>query len=144
MFGACWLACDIWRQLGLDEFWQRRLPDGREAVSGKKVLELLVVNHLIDPASEFRVHRQWLLSTAMDELLNVSMRLRKRTGRTLPGPGTGAQAGTVCVVARKWADLFQADLEVLLNDLTSTYFEGAMEENPKAKRGYSRDGRRIA
>jgi len=71
MFGACWLACEIWRQPGLDEFWQRRLPDGREAVSWEKVLELLVVNHFIDPASEFRVHRQWFLSTAMDELLNV-------------------------------------------------------------------------
>jgi len=70
-FGNCWLACDLWHQLGLDEFWQRRLPDGREAVSWEKVLELLVVNRLIDPASEFRVHRQWFLTTAMDELLGV-------------------------------------------------------------------------
>jgi type II secretory pathway component PulM len=71
MFGNCWLACEIWRQLRLDGFWQQRLPDGREAVSWEKALELLVVNQLLDPASEFRVHRQWFLSTAIDELLNV-------------------------------------------------------------------------
>ncbi len=58
-YGDCWLACELWRQLGLDEFWQQRLPDGREAVSWEKVLRLLVVNRLIDPGSEFRVHRQW-------------------------------------------------------------------------------------
>src|SRR6185437_9820142 len=58
-FGSCWLACDLWRQLGLDSFWQDRLPDGREAISWEKVLQLLVVNRLIDPGSELRVHRHW-------------------------------------------------------------------------------------
>ena len=55
-FGNCWLACQTWRQLELDRFWQQRLPDGREAVSWEKVLQLLVVNRLIDPGSELRVH----------------------------------------------------------------------------------------
>ncbi len=142
MFGNCWLACEIWRQLGLDEFWRRRLPDGREAVSWEKVLELLAVNHLIDPASEFRVHRQWFLSTAMDELLNVDYAVaeKDRLYRCLDRVLEHKQDLFVWLRG-KWADLFQADFEVLLYDLTSTYFEGAMEENPKAKRGYSRDGR---
>jgi len=142
MFGACWLACEIWRHLGLDEFWRRRLPEGRESVGWEKVLELLAVNHLIDPASEFRVHRQWFLSTAMDELLNVDYaaaekdRLYRCLDRVLEH-----KQDLFVWLRGKWADLFQADFEVLLYDLTSTYFEGAMEENPKAKRGYSRDGR---
>ena len=142
LFGNCWLACDIWHQLGLDEFWQRRLPDGREAVSWEKVLELLVVNHLIDPASEFRVHRQWFLSTAMDELLNVDYAVaeKDRLYRCLDRVLEHKQELFVWLRG-KWADLFQADFEVLLYDLTSTYFEGAMEDNPKARRGYSRDGR---
>ena len=58
VFGSCWLACELWHQLGLDEFWQERLPELREAVSWEKVLRLLVVNRLIDPGSEFHVHRQ--------------------------------------------------------------------------------------
>jgi hypothetical protein len=66
-----WLACEIWQQLGRDQFWQARVPQGREAVSWDKVPELLVVNHLLEAASEFRVHRQWFLSTALDELLNL-------------------------------------------------------------------------
>lgn len=142
LFGNCWLACEIWRQLGLDDFWRRRLPDGREAVSWEKVLELLVVNHLLDPASEWRVHRQWFLSTAMDELLNVDYaaaekdRLYRCLDRVLEH-----KQDLFVWLRQKWADLFQADFEVLLYDLTSTYFEGAMEENPKARRGYSRDGR---
>ena len=142
LFGNCWLACEIWRQLGLDEFWQGRLPDGREAVSWEKVLELLVVNHLLDPASEWRVHRQWFLSTAMDELLNVDYAVaeKDRLYRCLDRVLEHKQDLFVWLRG-KWADLFQADFEVLLYDLTSTYFEGAMEENPKAKRGYSRDGR---
>ena len=70
-FGNCWLACELWQQLGLDEFWQERLPEGREAVSWEKVLRLLVVNRLLDPGSEFRVHRQWFVDSAMDELLET-------------------------------------------------------------------------
>ncbi len=56
-FGNCWLACELWQQLGLDEFWQQRLPAGRETVGWEKVLRMLVVNRLLDPGSEFRVHR---------------------------------------------------------------------------------------
>src|SRR5256886_2065697 len=71
IFGNCWLACELWRQLGLDEFFQQRLPEGREAVSWEKVLRLLVVNRLLDPGSEFHIHRQWFVDSAMDELLEA-------------------------------------------------------------------------
>jgi len=141
-YGDCWLACELWRQLGLDEFWQQRLPDGREAVSWEKVLCLLVVNRLIDPGSEFRVHRQWFLASAMDELLGADYRVaeKDRLYRCLDRLLAHKQDLFVWL-KRRWADLFQADFEVLLYDLTSTYFEGEMEQNGKAKRGYSRDGR---
>jgi hypothetical protein len=141
-FGNCWLGCEMWRQLGLEEFWQGRLPDGREAVSWEKVLRLLVVNRLIDPGSEFRVHRQWFLASAMDALLGEDFRVaeRDRLYRCLDRLLEHKQDLFV-YLRQKWADLFQADFEVLLYDLTSTYFEGEMEQNPKAKRGYSRDGR---
>jgi transposase len=141
-FGNCWLACELWRQLSLDGFWQPRLPDGREAVSWEKVLQLLVVNRWIDPGSEWRVHRQWFLSSAMDELLGVDFVVaeKDRLYRCLDRILEHKQELFVWL-QQKWADLFHADFEVLLYDLTSTYFEGEMEENPKAKHGYSRDGR---
>lgn len=142
VFGNCWLACELWHQLGLDEFWQQRLPDGREAVSWEKVLRLLVVNRLLDPGSEFHVHRQWFVDSAMDELLETDFgaaekdRLYRCLDRVLKH-----KEELFIWLKQKWADLFQADFEVLLYDLTSTYFEGEMEQNPKARRGYSRDKR---
>jgi transposase len=142
IFGSCWLACELWQQLGLDEFWQQRLPAGREAVSWEKVLRLLVVNRLLDPGSEFRVHRQWYVDSAMDELLEAGFevaekdRLYRCLDRVLEH-----KRELFVYLKQKWADLFGADFEVLLYDLTSTYFEGEMEQNPKARRGYSRDGR---
>lgn len=141
-FGACWLACELWQQLGLDEFWQQRLPAGREAVSWEKVLRLLVVNRLLEPGSEFRVHRQWFLDSAMDELLGESFAVaeKDRLYRCLDRILEHKQELFIWL-KKKWADLFHADFEVLLYDLTSTYFEGQMEQNPKARRGYSRDHR---
>jgi transposase len=142
VFGNCWLACELWQQLGVDEFWLQRLPQGREAVSWEKVLRLLVVNRLIDPGSEFRVHRQWYVDSAMDELLETSFVVaeKDRLYRCLDRVLEHKQELFV-FLKQKWADLFSADFEVLLYDLTSTYFEGEMEQNPKARRGYSRDGR---
>ena len=142
IFGSCWMACELWHQLGLDEFWQQRLPEAREAVSWEKVLRLLVVNRLIDPGSEFHVHRQWFVDSAMDELLETDFavaekdRLYRCLDRVLKH-----KEDLFIWLRQKWADLFQADFEVLLYDLTSTYFEGEMERNPKARRGYSRDQR---
>ena len=111
-------------------------------MSWEKVLQLLVVNRLIEPGSEFRVHRHWFVDSAMDELLGADFAVaeKDRLYRCLDRLLEHKQDLFVWL-RQKWADLFQADFEVLLYDLTSTYFEGEMEENPKAKRGYSRDGR---
>ena len=142
VFGSCWLGCELWRQLGLHEFWDTRLAGSREAVAWEKVLQLLVVNRLLDPGSEFRVHRQWYLSTAMDALLGTDFAVaeKDRLYRCLDRVLEHKQE-LFLWLRQKWADLFQADFEVLLYDLTSTYFEGAMEQNPKAKYGHSRDKR---
>jgi transposase len=142
VFGSCWLACRLWRQLGLEEFWQPRLEGERGAVSWEKVLRLLVVNRLLEPGSEFRLHRHWFDQSAMDQLLESDFavaekdRLYRCLDRVLKHKQELFQW-----LRQKWSDLFQADFEVLLYDLTSTYFEGEMEQNPKARRGYSRDGR---
>jgi transposase len=141
-FGACWLGCELWQQLGLDEFWQQRLPEAREAVNWGKVLQLQVMNCLLDPGSDYRLHRQWYVDTAMDALLETDFavaakdRLYRCLDRVLPH-----KQELFVWLKQKWADLFHSDFEVLLYDLTSTYFEGEMEQNPKAKRGYSRDKR---
>jgi transposase len=142
VFGSCWLGCELWRQLGLHEFWDTRLAGSREEVAWEKVLQLLVVNRLLDPGSEFRVHRQWYLSTAMDALLGTDFAVaeKDRLYRCLDRVLEHKQELFVWL-RQKWADLFQAEFEVLLYDLTSTYFEGAMEQNPKAKYGHSRDKR---
>lgn len=141
-FGNCWMGCQIWNELGLEDFWQQRFVEGRESVSWEKVLRLLVVNRWIEPGSEFRVHRHWFLNSAMDELLGVDFAVaeKDRLYRCLDRLLEHKQDLFVWL-RQKWADLFHADFEVLLYDLTSTYFEGEMEQNPKAKRGYSRDGR---
>ena len=141
-FGNCWLASELWRQLGLTEFWQERLPAGREDVSWEKVLRLLVVNRLLEPGSEFRVHRHWFVESAMDELLEADFSVagKDRLYRCLDRIVEHKQELFVHL-KQKWAELFAADFEVLLYDLTSTYFEGGMEECDKAKRGYSRDSR---
>jgi len=141
-FGNCWLASELWRQLGLTEFWRERLPVGREDVSWEKVLRLLVVNRLLEPGSEFRVHRHWFVESAMDELLEADFAVagKDRLYRCLDRIVEHKQELFVHL-KQKWAELFAADFEVLLYDLTSTYFEGGMEECDKAKRGYSRDSR---
>ena len=141
-FGNCWLASELWRQLGLTQFWQEKLPAGREAVSWEKVLRLLVVNRLLEPGSEFRVHRHWFVESAMDELLEHDAEVagKDRLYRCLDRIVEHKQDLFVWL-KQKWAELFQADFEVLLYDLTSTYFEGDMEGCAKAKRGYSRDSR---
>ncbi len=141
-YGNCWLGCELWRELELDWFWERKLARGREEVSWAQVLELLVVNRLIDPGSEFRVHRQWFDQSAMDVLLGVDFavaekdRLYRCLDRILEHKQELFQH-----LQQRWKNLFDAQFDVLLYDLTSTYVEGEAEQNPKAKRGYSRDGR---
>src|SRR6516225_811340 len=144
VFGNCWLGCQLWRQLGLDQFWHERLLAGveRETVPWEKVLELLVVNRLIEPGSEFRLHRQWFDRSAMAELLQVDFAVaeKDRLYRCLDRILEHKQALFVHLCER-WQDLFAAQFDVLLYDLTSTYIEGEGEQIPKAKYGYSRDQR---
>jgi hypothetical protein len=143
-FGSCWLGCHLWQQLGLDQFWRERLLAGveRETVPWEKVLELLVVNRLIDPGSEFRLHRQWFDRSAMAELLKVDFavaekdRLYRCLDRLLKH-----KSELFVHLRQRWQDLFGAEFDVLLYDLTSTYIEGEGEQIPKAKHGYSRDQR---
>ena len=113
---------------------------GREAVPWAKVLELLVVNRLIDPGSEFRLHRQWFDRSAMGELLGLDFavaekdRLYRCLDRLLQH-----KKELLLHLRQRWQDLFDARFDILLYDLTSTYIEGEGEQIPKAKRGYSRD-----
>jgi len=141
-WGNCWLGCELWHQLRLDEFWSAQLPSQREAVPWERVLQLLVVNRLIDPGSEFRLHRQWFDQSAMAELLGVDFAVaeKDRLYRCLDRIGDRKQELFV-YLRQRWQDLFGAQFDILLYDLTSTYFEGEAEETPKAKRGYSRDHR---
>lgn len=141
-YGNCWLGCELWRQLELDRFWERKLPRGREKVSWAQVLQLLVVNRLIEPGSEFHLHREWFDHSAMDVLLGTDFvvaekdRLYRCLDRVLEH-----RQELFAHLQQRWKTLFDVCFDVLLYDLTSTYVEGEAELNPKAKRGYSRDGR---
>jgi transposase len=141
-YGNCWLGCELWRQLQLDRFWSEKLPQGREGVAWPQVLELLVVNRLIEPGSEFRVHRHWFDHSAMDVLLGQDFAVaeKDRLYRCLDRVLEHKQELFVHLQQR-WKDLFDAEFDLLLYDLTSTYVEGEAEQNPKARYGYSRDKR---
>ena len=141
-FGDCWLGCHLWRELGLDRFWQEHLDDQRGNVPWEKVLQLLAINRLCQPASEWAVHRHWFVQSAMDELLECDFavaekdRLYRCLDRVL------AHKDALCQhLVQRWKTLFDARVDILLYDLTSTYFEGSGEKIPKARHGYSRDGR---
>jgi transposase len=141
-YGNCWLGCQLWQQLQLDQFWMEKLPKGRETVRWEQVLELLVVNRLIDPGSEFRVHRQWFDQSAMDVLLGQDFAVaeKDRLYRCLDRVLEHKQE-LFLHLRHRWEDLFNAEFDLLLYDLTSTYVEGEAEQNPKARYGYSRDGK---
>jgi transposase len=141
-FGNYGLGCELWRQLGLSEFWEERLGSGREEVPWAKVLELLVVSRLVAPGSEFRLHRQGFEQSAMGDLLGTGFAVaeKDRLYRCLDRIGEHKTA-LFDHLRQRWQDLFQARFDVLLYDLTSTYIEGEGEEIPKAQHGYSRDHR---
>jgi len=141
-FGNCWLACRLWQELGLDEFWQQRIDESRGDIAWSKVLKLLVTNCLIDPASEFYVHRQWFDKTAMDELLDVDYRIASKDRLYRCLDRILVHKEDLCRhLKSRWEDMFSIEFDVLLYDLTSTYFEGLCKQNPKARFGYSRDKR---
>jgi hypothetical protein len=141
-FGDCWLGCHLWRELGLERFWQEQLADDRGGVPWEKVLQLLAVNRLCAPGSDLAVHRRWFAGSAMDELLECDFAVaeKDRLYRCLDRIVQHKDALCRHLVER-WKTLFEARFDILLYDLTSTYFEGGCEQIPKARHGYSRDGR---
>lgn len=141
-FGDCWLACELWNQLRLGEFFAPLINDDRAEVPWCLVLQLLVVNRLCEPGTEFRLHRLWFDRSAMDQLLGVDARIadKDRLYRCLDRILPHKEA--LCRHLReRFRTLFDSSYDVLLYDLTSTYFEGLCERIPMARHGYSRDGR---
>ena len=143
-FGACWLACHLYEQLALDQFWKDRLPDSREGTCWRHVLQTLVCYRLIDPGSEWRLHRLWFDQSAMGDLLGEDYALVEKNAlyRCLDKVLEHKPA-LFSHLTERWQGLFGARFDVLLYDLTSTYFESSQpaDENDKRRYGYSRDKR---
>ncbi|MGP0095072.1 MAG: IS1634 family transposase [Xanthobacteraceae bacterium] len=143
-WGACWLACQLYEQLELDQFWSRRLRDSREGTRWRHILQTLVCYRLIDPGSEWRLHRHWFEQSAMADLLGADYALVQKNAlyRCLDKLSEH-KAALFDHLRQRWQDLFGASFEVLLYDLTSTYFESAPpdDEDDKRRYGYSRDKR---
>ena len=143
-FGACWLACHLYEQLALDQFWKDRLPDSREGTCWQHILQTLVCYGLIDPGSEWRLHRLWFDRSAMGDLLGEDYSLVEKNAlyRCLDKVLEHKQA-LFSHLTERWQGLFGAKFDVLLYDLTSTYFESSRpaDENDKRRYGYSRDKR---
>jgi transposase len=143
-WGACWVACRLWDQLQLDEFWGERLPDSREGTCWRHVLQTLTAYRLIDPGSEWRLHREWFKNSAMADLLEEDFSLAQKDNlyRCLDKVLEHRQS-LFKHLRRRWEDLFGVKFEVLLYDLTSTYFESdpPFAAGDKRRYGYSRDKR---
>jgi len=143
-WGACWLALQLWQQLGLDRFWGKRLAASRKGTRWDLVLFVLVAYRLIAPGSEWRLHREWYAKSALMDLLGTDEALAdihalyRCHDRVLEHK----QAVFDHLVGR-WRDLFNASFDVLLYDLTSTYFEAnpPFPDDGKRRFGYSRDRR---
>jgi transposase len=141
-WGACWMVTLLWDQLRLDEFWLAALPPSREGTRWLNILKTLVSYQLISPGSEWRLHRHWFEHSAMGDLLgeNIALVQPNNLYRCLDKLTAHKQA-MFTFLCERWQDLFQADFEVLLYDLTSTYFECDPPEEGKRKFGYNRDKR---
>ena len=141
-WGACWLACELWGQLALDDFWSARLPPSRQGTRWLNVLKTLVAYRLIDPGSEWRLHRQWYEQTAMGDLLGEDFALvgKDKLYRCLDKL-IEHKAALFGFLQQRWKALFRAGFDVLLYDLTSTYFESDPPDVGKRRFGYSRDKR---
>lgn len=143
-WGACWIGCQMWEQLELDKFWSQRLADSREGTCWQHVLQTLVIYRWIDPGSEWRLHRQWFHDSAMADLLEEDFALaEKDTLYRCLDKILEHRTELFRHLRKRWEDLFQVKFEVLLYDLTSTYFESdpPFPEEDKRKFGYSRDKR---
>jgi transposase len=141
-FGACWLGLELWRRLELDRFFEARLDKQAADVPWSRVVAVLAINRLCAPGSELAIEERWYPSTALDDLLGIKegkindTRLYRCLDRILPHKTQLEQH-----LKQRYGELFGAEFDVLLYDLTSTYVEGSAEKNPMMARGYSRDHR---
>ena len=144
-WGACWLAGQLWQALQLDRFWADRLPRSRKGTQWDQVLQVLVAYRLIAPGGEWKLHREWFGKSAMADLLGSdfglaeSHKLYACHDFLLPH-----KDALFSHLMARWCDLFNANFDVLLYDLTSTYFEinaSDLAEGDKRRHGYSRDKR---
>jgi transposase len=144
-WGACWLVLKLWRELELDRFWSERLKTSRKGTRWDEVLLVLVAYRLIAPGSEWRLHRQWFGQSALGELLSGDAsladphKLYDCHDRLLEH-----KQALFDHLTGRWRDLFNLSFEILLYDLTSTYFESdpPQDDNDKRRFGYSRDKRK--
>jgi transposase len=141
-FGAVWLGWMLWRSLGLDRLCEGLLARGREEVPWAVMAAVLVVARLCEPSSELHIAEDWYRHTALEDLIGLPAsqvnddRLYRALDRLLPHKGALEQH-----LRGRLGELFALDYDLLLYDVTSTYFEGDAAANPLAKRGYSRDHR---
>ena len=141
-FGEVWLGCKLWGMAKLDEFFETRLPRGEENIPWAMMAKILTVARLCEPSSELHIAEDWLRKTALADILCIDEekinedRLYRGLDKVLPlKPALEAH------VKKQWEGLFEIKYDLLLYDITSTYFEGKMEGNPQARRGHSRDHR---
>lgn len=143
-WGACWLVVKLWRELELDRFWSERLSPSRKGTRWDQVLLVLVAYRLIAPGSEWRLHRQWFGASALGDLLGADFSLAESHKLyTCHDFLLKHKQALFDHLVGRWRDLFNASFEVLLYDLTSTYFESEppLAEEDKRRFGYSRDKR---
>ena len=141
-FGDAWLALALWRKLGLDEFFERMMPRGREVIGWDMMSCVSVISRFCDPSSELAVAERSIDQTALDDILGIDLgrineaRLYRTLDEMLPAKDALGEH-----LKKKYGELFGSRFDLLLYDVTSTYFEGAAKANPQAQRGYSRDSR---
>ena len=143
-WGACWLALYLWRELRLDQFWSQRLQPSRKGTRWDQILTVLTIYRLLAPGSEWRLHRQWFENSALADLLGVDFSVADP--HKLYGCHDQLLAYKTALfqhLVQRWRDLFGAEFDVLLYDLTSTYFESEppLDTSDKRQFGYSRDKR---
>ena len=143
-WGACWLALTLWRELQLDQFWAERLPAGRKGTRWDDVLFVLAAYRLLAPGSEWRLHREWFARSALVDLLGADFGLAEIHKLYACHDRLLAHKPALFEhLVGRWRDMFNASFDVLLYDLTSTYFEAnpPFPEGDKRRHGYSRDHR---
>lgn len=141
-WGGCWLVLVLWDHLALDGFWAERLGCSRKGTRWLNVLKVLVCQRVLEPGSEWRLHRQWFDRTALADLLGEDGAVaQKDTLYRCLDRLLAHKLAFFSFLAERWRNLFDARFEVLLYDLTSTYFECVPPEAGQRKFGYSRDKR---